>query len=183
MLATIAQVRAAVPDSAATDADVTAAITLASELLQRACGVAFEPIAATETISGRLSTFLGVGKARPISASSLTIDGTVTSVGSLYAASGGFYLEDGFTTGFRNVVITYTHGYSTCPALVNRAVTRAAADYLTDDPSNFWERASTVNTDEGTYSLATPGVGGVFTSIPEVNAVIALYKEQAGVIF
>lgn len=183
MLVTVEEVRAALDGhDDLSDDEITDAIETATELIESLCGVSFTSTETTEALSGNATTVLTPSKARITEVSAASIDGTALTTGDIVLTSVGLYYASGWTRGVGNVAITYTHGYEETPLPVKRAVIRLASHYLLPDPSNYFERASSLTTEDATYALETPG-RGVATAIPEVNAVVSLYRYDGPVVF
>jgi len=77
----------------------------------------------------------------------------------------------------RGVVrLAYECGWPQPPAEIRRAALRVAASYMGMLPSNLPDRALTLSDELGTFRLATPGVGGSWFGLPEVDAVLQRYR-------
>lgn len=180
---------AAITDAGATG-DTTAARDWAETTLEDACGKAFRPRYAKDTIvpqsaswataqvfSGIDFTNLLLIHKDPIKILAVTVDGTAltqTEIDAITIAKSGLLTR---TPGWGGdpCTIAYTYGFSSVPEPVSRAAVRLARAYLTPNPSDYDERSTRVDTPEASYSLVTPGVRGAITSLPEVNAVIQMY--------
>lgn len=152
----------------------------ASSWLEEACGVAFRPKYARDALRGSGTAELLLAHPMPsvIFASSIN-DQTLDEVLSLDAS--GVVLRNGRWTHGARTSVAYQHGYSKTPPIVSRAAVKLARRYLIEDPTDLDERATSMSSGDGTYSLVTPGVRGALTSIPEVNAVIDHFAYAQGV--
>jgi hypothetical protein len=92
---------------------------------------------------------------------------------------GVIYTANGWTRGFGNYSISYEHGYSEPPARIRQAALLWAKSVLVKGPID--DRTTSFSNDEGTFSLATPGMRGSWTGIPEVDATIQQYSLTAAV--
>jgi hypothetical protein len=154
-----------------------AARTLAEQALEDACGVAFVPRYALETLSGTGSTTLIGPWPKVTAVRSVSIDGTALSAPALATVdvelTGLFYYPTGWTAGYGNVVVGFEHGFPVPPARVGRACLLLAKRWLVDTPVD--DRITSMSTEDGTFSFVTAGVRGAPTDLPEVNAVIDQY--------
>lgn len=152
----------------------------AETVIEDACGVAFRPRYARETLDGPGGTDLLLSRRRPLALRSVTIGGTAltsTELAAIEMTRGGkLYRSAGWGTGREGIDVVYEHGYKTPPARISRACVRLARSYLSEAPSDYDERATRVDTDAASYSLITAGVRGAHTSIPEVNQAINEYS-------
>jgi hypothetical protein len=159
------------------DADILRMRTVAEQALEDACGVAFVPRYKRETLSGNGLTRLLLSQPKVRTLRSITIDGTAYTVDELADvstyASRAMYNAAGFTYGTANVVVTYEHGHSYPPGRVSHAALMLAKRWLIDGPID--DRATSMTTEDGTFSLVTPGVRGAYFDLPEVNAVVMEY--------
>lgn len=184
-LFTIAQARTVKPldnTTLYTVAKIAEARTLAEQALEDACGVAFVPRYRRETVDGNGRDTLLL-KPRPRSIRSLTVGGTAVTGTDLTAIvvkpTGELYRAAGWTLGNGNVVIGYEHGHDLPPLRVGRACLLLAKLFLVDGP--FDDRATSISTEDGTFSLVTPGLRGSAFGIPEVDAVVQRYDLNVGV--
>jgi len=158
---------------------IQAARTVAEEVLERACGVAFVPRYHRETLDGSGTTDLAPSWPRVSSVTAASVDGTALAAGDLTGlvaySSGGIYNLNGWYGGRGNVTISYTHGYPYAPGRVGLAALKLARRYLVDSPVS--DRATSMSTpDGGTQFFVTAGVRSAITDIPEANAVIQEYS-------
>ena len=75
------------------------------------------------------------------------------------------------------VAVTYTHGYDLPPYRIRRAAMIATRVWTTKGPVD--DRATQIAADGATINLATPGVLGSVTGIPEVDAAITQHDHRA----
>ena len=156
---------------------VIEARTLAEQRIEDACGVAFVPRYRRETLSGLGGTVLLVGAPRLRSIRSATVDGTALTSTELaevtYSAAGTAYWSNKWLEGANNIVVAYEHGFDSVPGPVSRAALILAKHYLTETPLS--DRTTSFSNEDGTFTLATPGLRGSVTGLPEVDAIIAEY--------
>lgn len=161
------------------DARIIEVRTLVEEALEDACGVAFVPRFKRERVSGHGHGELALTQPRVIAIRSVKLDGVaVTDAATVIPSSAGVvYYPAYWTGGFGNYEVAYEHGYTTPPARVRHAALRLAKRWLIEGPVD--DRATSMSTEDGTFSLVTPGVRGALFDIPEVNAVVQQYGVQA----
>lgn len=160
-----------------TVAKKTAARTVAETAIEDACGVAFVPRYRRETISGTGLTRHLVSRGPVRSVRTVSVDGTALTASQLadveIYAGRALYYAAGFTYGTANVVIGYEHGHDYAPPRVSQAAIILAKHYLVQGPID--ERYTSVVTEDGTFTLSTPGIRGIRFGIPEVDAVVRQY--------
>ena len=161
------------PDSA-----IVEARTLAETALEDACDVAFVPRYRRETFNGVGASQVVLRYSRVSAVRSLKNDGTSVS-GAVPSGDGVLYLQGGFAAGFGNWDIAYEHGYPEPPPRVAQAALLLAKNWLIKGPVD--DRQTAMTTDDGTFSLSTPGLRGATFGIPEVDAVVAAYSVRCGV--
>lgn len=155
------------------------AVQAAEEAIEQECLRAFTGQYATATLDGYgLSRFLHLPDYPALSLISVSIDGTAKTVSdfTLYPDTGRVYSELAAWTSTtpQNVVVKYTHGETSVPMDVSRAVTLIASSLLADGP---WDdRGFGVTTDGGFVRLLTAGVGSTAFSIPEVQATVNRWR-------
>jgi hypothetical protein len=180
-LFTIAQARAIKPLDNATlypTSAITETRTLVEQALEDACGVAFVPRYKRESFDGAgLSTLLAHQPyVRAIRA--VVLDGAVVSAGTLATikgnATGRLYFPDSWSAGYGNYSIAYEHGYDRPPLRITQAALTLAKNWLVKGPID--DRTTAFSTEDGTYSLATPGMRGASFGIPEVDATVQEYS-------
>ena len=74
--------------------------------------------------------------------------------------------------------VTYEYGYDAPPLPVKRAALRLLTSYLGATHSSWDPRATSMSTEAGVISLATPGRAGSIFGLPEVDAIIHRYSER-----
>lgn len=150
--------------------------TLAETALEDLCGVAFVPRYTRETFSGNGSTTLLL-RPRATAIRSVTSDGTVYTTteitGLVPQQTGAIYNPNRWTLGYGNLSVGYVHGYASPPPRVSQACLLLAKNWLVDGPLD--DRMTSMSTEDGTFSLLTPGLRGSFTGIPEVDACVQTY--------
>jgi hypothetical protein len=140
---------------------------------EEAANVAFVPRLRTETFSGSGTERLVVSAARVRSAVSATADGEPLDVTAARAVTKrGLWLPATWPAGDSNLVVTYEHGYDAPPLRVKRAALILAKGPIDDRATQVPDGAG------GAINLATPGLFGARFGIPEVDAVIAQYRER-----
>lgn len=176
-LCTLEAISAAmVGETATTTALLIEARDLATQRIEEACDVAFVPRYSRETIYRPISRQV-LNHRRVTAILAYSVDNVTTAFTTLELNRGG--VVEGLTGS--EVSVAYRHGFDSSPAPVTRACIRLARHYLTTFIRDEDERATSISTDEATYSLVTPGVRGAETSIPEVNAVIERFGHRLGV--
>lgn len=175
---TIAEARAIPPLGDVTkypDVAIIAARDLVESALEHACGVAFVPRQATDTINGGGGSEIVLTWPRVTAIEAVTIDG-VAGVGAdfLPSPSGVLYTANGFTRGWQNYSVTYVHGWPSVPPRVKQAALLLAKTWLVKGPID--DRATGFSTENGTFSMSTPGMRGAITGLPEVDATIQQYS-------
>jgi hypothetical protein len=176
-LFTIAQARSLNPLSDPTKYPTQAIIdarTLVETALEDACGVAFVPRYRREVVSGTGGTELVLSSPRVTALRSTTLDGATVTDTVVPSAPGVIYTAGGWTRGFGNYSIAYEHGWPFPPPRVSQAALLWAKSVLVKGPID--DRTTSFSTEDGTFSLATPGIRGSVTGIPEVDATIAQYN-------
>lgn len=185
VLFTIDQARALKPLNDTTmypTAKIIEARTMVESALEDACGVAFVPRFKRQWVSGNgRSTILLAPKARAIR--SVTLDDTAVSNALTdtmrVMPTGEVYYPSWWQTGYANYEVAYEHGYDSPPPRVSQAALLWAKTFLVSGPIDA--RTTSMSTEDGTFSLATPGLRGSHTGIPEVDAVIQQYALHVAV--
>jgi hypothetical protein len=161
-----------------TAADISAIRTMAEIALEDVIGTAFVPRYRRQVIDGTGRALMFLNVPRPITIRSVKQSGVA--FGSTQLAqvqmrpTGSLFLPTGWTSGVGNYEIVYEHGFPYPPPRVSRAALLLAKRWLVDGP--YDDRATAISTEDGTFSLVTPGVRGAMFDIPEVNAVVAEYS-------
>lgn len=158
-----------------TDEQVTPNRDLAEQVIEHACGAAFLPRRRAEqhtvSMSGRL--YLMQPLIREIEAVNENgVDWPPEQVATLGTSLTGLQWAPGSV-----VTVTYTHGYDVAPFRIRRASMIATRIWTTKGPVD--DRATQFAADGATVNLATPGVLGSVTGIPEVDAAISQYDRKA----
>lgn len=183
-LFTIAQARALSALSNATTypaAAIAEARTYVESELEHACGVAFVPRYGKVTLSGN-GRYTLLLPPRATAVRSVTLDGVAVSTTDMRVmASGELYNPAGWTAGYANYVVAYEHGYSDGPERMaaNRAALTWAKHELVKGPID--DRTTAFSTEDGTFSMSTPGIRGAITGIPAVDAFIGQYSLHVAV--
>jgi hypothetical protein len=183
-LFTVAQARAVSPlgnTATYTTQAITDARTMVETALEDACGVAFVPRYKRERVSGMGGTQLLLSMPRVRAIRSVTLDGVaVTDAATIVnVGSGVAYYPTGWTRGYGNYEVAYEHGHDYPPPRVSQAALLWCKAHLVKGPID--DRTTSFSTDDGTFALATPGLRGSWTGIPEVDAVIQQYGMQAAI--
>lgn len=190
-LTSLAAIKGAVPSGTSpNDGELRAARILAEDALEDACYVSFAPRYRRETLDG---VALERGRLRSlrelkVNGAAIASTASVRVVDRRYITKGQFFgnywggVNDLLPASMTPQVIevAYEHGWDSPPPLVSRAITRLGAFFLTPDPSDYDQRATSISTDEAHYSLITPGLAGAIFALPEVNAVVQRYGLGCG---
>lgn len=188
-LFTLADLRALEPlsdEDAYTSDELRAARDIASHSLERAAGVAFSPQYAREVIiaTGNPNRLL-LAHPRPLVVRSVktndeawdedrVADLVLDPAGTLQTP--GRWGWSGTWRSFSKVEVVYEHGWTTPPPRASRAAKLLARYWLFDDEEGtIPDRATSLNTEQGSFSLTTAGTRGLRFDLPEVNAVIEDY--------
>jgi hypothetical protein len=186
VLFTIAQARAVRPMNDATAYPTSAIVdtrTLVEQALEDACGIAFVPRYKRERLDGEGLTMLLASQPRVTAIRAVELDGAAVSVADLAtidgSVSGRLYYPNGWVTGVGNYSVAYEHGYDQPPLRVTQAALLLAKNWLVKGPID--DRTTGFSTEDGTFSLSTPGMRGASFGIPEVDAVVGEYNLRAGI--
>lgn len=155
------------------------------DLSEGFCGVSFVPRYGYDILDGSGTESIILDRIHPTSLRWVEIDGdrvsdlsewVVYDSGKVVRADGGY-----FPSGWGNVTVKYEHGY-TSPASDLREAAMVAIRYkLIGDRSGIPERATTMTTDVGAYTLSLAGANRP-TGIPEVDAALISYREIVAVV-
>jgi hypothetical protein len=166
------------------DVEILSARTRITDALESYTGVSWVPRFKRVTLDGTGATELMLPSLRPIRLLSVTVDGTAYTAPQLadidlYAS--GVIARDTlgrFTSGGRNVVVEYEHGYE-YPV---DGVDRIALTWLRNDliRSNISDRSTNFIDDSGNYQLAVPTADRP-TGIPMVDAWVEAHSYNAWV--
>jgi hypothetical protein len=169
-----------------TDDEIIDMRTTVEQELEQACGVAFVPRYALETLDGSggrslmLRPMLRVIRSASVDDSTFSVSDlaylTLSTTGTIYSASRTW------SAGTLNVVVGYEHGYPSVPLGIRRAALMLAKMWLVGNRSPIDDRAATFSaTEGGTYSLVVPGRNGSHVGHPDVDAAIDRYSLRTGI--
>lgn len=157
------------------DADAFTAREIALRAIEDACGVAFRPRYRKDTISGTGTGRLFLYSRMPRRILGVEIEGTALSAEEVEALTvdpiGLLIREQRWPEGRSNIVVTYEHGYSEYTS-AKYPVRDLAAHYLSSNPTDWMDRATSYANDMASYTLVTPGVRGAQFPVPSVNAFV-----------
>lgn len=135
MLATLADLKTYLGIAVTTaDAELTRMLVMASTVVEQFLGRTLTQAAFTERRSGACTDVLSVRNGPVTAVASLTIDGEAISASD--GTSAGYYFQDDeiyllgglrFNSGRKNILLTYTGGYTTIPADIAHATIEIAA--------------------------------------------------------
>lgn len=163
-----------------TDDEIAEARDVAEQILEDACGVAFVPRTTTETLYPNVATTALRVSRRELRdvTSAIDEDGDAIDLTDHRLNGAWVHLDQGWATTISSpVTVTYVHGMDAPPARVKRAAMILARNHLVEDLVT--DRRMSEFTDVGVVRLATPGVAGSITGIPEVDATIHLYRRKS----
>ena len=181
-LFSVAQAKALTSLANKTSAEIIEKRTLVEVLLENACGVAFVPRYSRKSFNGTAGYHLLLPP-RTTAIRSVKLDGTlVTDISTLrLLPTGELYFPSGWTRGFANYEVAFEHGYS--DGAERFAASDAALTWarylLVKGPID--ERTTSMSTEDGTFSLLTPGRGGSVSGIPSVDAFIQSHNLSVAV--
>lgn len=185
-LFTITQARALSPLNNASTYPTSAIVdarTMVETALEDACGVAFVPRYKREAVSGVGSREVLLSMPRVRAIRSVMLDGATIGVSALAtvmpSGPGVIDYPDTWTTGFRNYEVAYEHGYDYPPPMATLAALTWAKSILVKGPID--DRTTAFTTEDGTFSMSTPGVRGAYSGLPVVDAFIGQYNLIAGI--
>lgn len=161
------------------DAKLKAARLAVESEFEGICGRSFVPRYAREQLVGSGTPVVWLSYADPLRPLSLTVNDEDWSTKELRRpddnlrvlalVSGTFPID-------ARVTIEYEYGFPEPPIRIKLAALKRAKYQLVADQSRIDERATTMNIpDFGNFVLATPGMRGSYTGIPEVDVVLADY--------
>ncbi len=185
-LFTIAQARALAPLSDTVKYPTQAIVdarTMVETALEDACGVAFVPRYRRESVSGWGGREVLLTSPRVTALRSVNLDGSAVSnlADIVPSGPGVLYNPAGWTRGFHNYEVAYEHGYANGPEAVeaSQVALTWAKVHLVKGPID--DRATGFSTEDGTFSLSTPGQRGAVTGIPVVDSFIQRHDLTTGV--
>lgn len=158
-------------------ARIIAAREAAEDAIEQACGCAFVPRYRREALigDGTVSLLLPVPRLRTVRA--VTIDGTALTQAELDALTlhpeGVIEAASAWPDG-SDIVVAWEHGLDRPPGRGPRVCRSLAKSYLVGGAAD--ERATSITTEDGTFSMVTAGVRGAQFSLPEVNAYVAEHR-------
>lgn len=161
------------------DATLQAIRDLVAFDLERTCAVAFTPSYGRDVLLGSGTPRLSLSHRLPRALVSITVDDNdfdlvtnrvlLRSAGVLEKAS-GVWPERSL------IEVRYRHGHHATPPRVARAAMILAREYAyQSERGNTPDRATSLDTEAGSFRLVTAGVGGALYGLPEVNAVVQEY--------
>ena len=165
---------------------------LVESKFEKTCGRAFVPRYAREVFAadgsrlywrhyGQPSREIFLSNPEPLRPISLTVDGVDWSDKVLTRDSDNLRvlrlpIGDYFSP-YSEVIIEYEYGRDVVPTDVREAALKLSKYLLVADQSRIDERATAMTIpDFGTFAMATPGMRGSFTGIPEVDIVLSDYQ-------
>lgn len=157
------------------DSDLTEIQSTVEEAIECAAHVAFVPRTATATVSGDGGRRIFLPHFEVSAISAVTVDGTALTsdeLAGLVINDAILYRETGWTRGYRNISVTYTHGRTAVPGLIKRAALILAKSYLT--ASQIPANATAQSIGDTMFRLTIAGRDGDF-GIPEVDAAIKMF--------
>lgn len=173
-LVTVEEVEAFVADVGLLDLDsdqIESNRDVATARIEDACHVAFTEREAVEIATG-VDGFALLSRPRIIEV--LKVDNVAVGEGPY--PDGRIPLEDGDHS------VLYRHGWEETPLPIKRAVLLLTRHYLTIDPTDFDERATSKSNEMASWSLVTPGVRGAIFPIPEINQIVSDYAFATDVV-
>lgn len=155
--------------------------TVVEQSFEKECGRAFVPryeLEVKRTYRPTLSRKLQVSWPLVRAIRSATVDGRVLAAGELatvQAYTTGLFHPSGWARygTESDITVGYEHGYDFPPGFVSEAAKLLAKNWLVKGPVD--DRMTSMSNDDGTFSLATPGLRGSRYGIPEVDAVVNGY--------
>jgi hypothetical protein len=180
-LCSLAQIRegiSEVSEEEVTEEQLAEARDIAEQVIEDECGVAFRPRYAREVLDGNGAKKLLLSHPKISALLSVELEEEALEVADLkaYPSGGSVWREEGWTEGVQNVEVVYEHGFPYPPAQATRVCALLARHIASKRPSNLDDRATSISTEDAAYSLITPGVRGMVTAIPEVNAFISSWQ-------
>ena len=149
---------------------------VATRAIEDACGFALRPRYAKEVLDGSGTKGLLLSHPHVLRVLSASIGGVSqdTSGYTLREAGGVVRSATDWAAGDANVEIVYAHGRTSFPPAV-LPVADLTRHFLLEDPSLCDQRATSITTEDGTYSLVTAGMRGSLFPLPSVNAFVQQY--------
>lgn len=153
---------------------------LAVEVIENGAGVAFLPRRRIERVRPVSNGVVRLSRPYVRELEALDIDGdawTPQEIADRLTVDGPYVV--GLAAYGRRLTATYTYGYDRPPERIRRAAMIATRIWAMRGPID--DRATQVAADGATINLATPGVLGSITGIPEVDAAIRDYAYRGHV--
>src|SRR5512144_729853 len=168
------------------DANVLNAAAHVAAVIERYVGTSFVPRTYTETYAGGDSSIV-LRQPYVLSITSVTQNGVSIADSITYTdgvlehrGTGAYGTPTRWTWGRRNIVVTYTAGYSTTPPadIAEAAMLATRFHLLTlNTKSTISDRAQSIQNEFGNVSLAFASAQSPF-GLPEVDAVLAGWRED-----
>jgi hypothetical protein len=159
----------------ASDAVIERQRDLAEQVIEHGTGIAFIPRVRTDRVMSETTGLLRLSARFPRQILSVTDEGVAWANERIADA---LSIENRYVLGFgwgRRIVITYEHGMEEPPERIRRAAMIATSTWVNTGPIDT--RATQVPTEAGgAINLATPGLLGFNTGIPEVDTAIKYYR-------
>lgn len=178
---TVSEARAKYPALAdKTWDEVADARSVAEEIIEHECHVAFVPRAKKFTLSGEGKTRASIPLYLIRAIQSVTVDGDVQDVDTSYRiGTGAIYRTATWRQDISNVVVIVEHGYDLPPQRIKDAAMMLTYHRAVKGPID--DRATSIPAGEagGVINLLTPGVGAAITGLPEVDAAIIAHRLPA----
>jgi hypothetical protein len=178
--------------SVPTDDQITAMRDTVEELFEHQTGVAFIPRTDTFTQNGMVRWPFRLRRVLVREVLNVTLNGTLLSSEQLghLSIDGRWlvvpdypnYYYTGLWGGFpwftnlssAGITVSYTHGYDQPPARIKQAALILLRTWLVEKPVD--KRATQIAAGGATINLATPGIMGSTTGVPEVDEAISEYS-------
>lgn len=103
-------------------------------------------------------------------------------LGALEVLPSGMVVRDtgSWPTGIRRIRVGFEHGYPRVPLEVRRAALRLLRFQVIEN--DIPSRATSMNSEDGTFTLATAGMRGAWFGLPEVDSVLDRFRVNVPVI-
>ncbi len=184
---TVAQARATDPLNNTVKYPTQAVIdarTFVETELENTCGVAFVPRYGRKILSGEGGPTVMLPP-RVTAVRSVKVDGVAMAGPDLATIrvlpTGEAYLPSRWIKGFANYDIVYEHGLPNGPEIVgaSQVALTWVKNHLVKGPID--DRTTAFSTEDGTFSMSTPGVRGAVTGLPYVDSFIQRHDLTTGV--
>lgn len=177
------------------DAAIIATEAAIRERFRRQCGVSFVEMSTTDIFDGVYSRNIQVSEhnplreqpARPIVVTAASVDSVSLDAsdiadlvcypdGNVFRQTLGYWFGSWPNKG--NVSLTWTHGWATVPAAIERAALIVCSDtLLAGDYNRLQSRMSSFSDGAANFQLVTPSLRGAMYMDPEVNQILSEYDE------